>query len=580
MAGTSGGSAYYAPLDDRIVLDIGSVYTKVGFAGEHSPRFIVANRSRHKSAERAERVQFWDLVSDARPFFGPAQSRRLEYYLGDHLTDVFFRSLLTDPRGKSVVVVEPALMPILVKQTLAKVLFERFRVGAVHFAPADLMAVLTTGRPAGLVLECGYLETTAVPVYDHRVLHAAAVSVPVGGASVLANLRDLLTKFGSLLTPIDDFRGYTSGRTPTSGHALSSTAMSAPGGPNSLVVRGGGGITDRLTAAAEFWYKWSNWALGLTSRLGIMSGSPETMAMAAGVGHGHTLVPWTDVIADALLTPAFLEEILARAVYIGPVPLEGESVLVTEPSAEELAEDRGMTPPASPTRGGGSTGFGGGSGAPLDMHPPSSSFIYGAPRSNSPTNPDAPPPVLIHQYRIHKSSASTVYYPLGERGQPIGGNRNMKLILPGWVRERACEPLFAGGGGDPDARHVATAVLEALARCPRDVRGAVARNVVVSGGMALVPGFLARVRDEVVLEVDRDPRWERAGLLGIASVVQFVTPGHGQFQCGPWVGASLAAVMKLLGQKTEISARVFDEWCSEPGDGWLVQDWTILADVD
>ncbi|ORZ32481.1 hypothetical protein BCR44DRAFT_1371806, partial [Catenaria anguillulae PL171] len=119
--------------DDRILLDIGSLYTKVGFAGEHSPRFI------------------------------------------------------------------SVLMPVLLKQTLAKVLFERFRIATLFFAPAELATVLTTGQSAGLVLECGHLETTITPVYDYRVLATNARAVPLAGDCVLANLKDLLTKFGSLL---------------------------------------------------------------------------------------------------------------------------------------------------------------------------------------------------------------------------------------------------------------------------------------------------------------------------------------------------------------------------------------------
>ncbi|KAJ3367851.1 hypothetical protein GGF31_007011 [Allomyces arbusculus] len=725
--------------DDKIVLDIGSMYTKVGFAGEHSPRFLIPNRARgggpvgsappaashvhaaasgvsvagSSSTEGVYPVQFWDAG-----FFEIQHAGRLEFYLSDHLTDVFFRFLLTDPKGKTLIVCEAPFMPVLLKQTIAKVLFERFRIATLHFAPADLMTVLTTGQAAGLVVECGHLETTVTPVVDYRVMYTLIDSIPLAGQAVIDNLQDLLTKFGSLLTPLDGLRedpkaaGVVSltRPIPTSSASIAST---------SPLYR-----VPALSALTRFWLKWSNWALGLASRFA----GPDTLALAAGVGHGHTLIPWSDKIIDYLLTTDFLEDIKCRALFIGDVPVPSEFVTVTEPTEEELASadtpptptsqsapsarsaspapsssrhiqrqssmyvapqlasstsaiprgspqlrtatlgrpdrvDRGRTnsphrPPAGRSTSVPNMHSGGYFDTP-SMPVPAIPAQYSASASTTPASEQVPPtpvsglppssddPHLLRQYRIFKSTASTVYYPLGERGIWIANNRNMKLILPGWVRERAAEVLF-DGTAESDARTVATIVLDVLAKCPRDVRGLVARNIVLSGGTVLLPGFERRFRAQIfhLLEQDRlrkkkinrtkrpmvarptatpspdagssddgyseddddldppfaqtsptvprrpppppqkrrapvdeieNPRWP--SLHGIEKIIHVVTPGHGQFQCGPWVGASLAASLKILGQSgpTEITAQRYEYWKRNEDESWLVKDWAFTA---
>ncbi|ORZ32482.1 hypothetical protein BCR44DRAFT_1440310 [Catenaria anguillulae PL171] len=152
----------------------------------------------------------------------------------------------------------------------------------------------------------------------------------------------------------------------------------------------------------------------------------------------------------------------------------------------------------------------------------------------------------------------------------------MKLILPGWVRERAAEPLF---DGDADGRNVVTVLLDVLLSCPRDVRGAVARNVIVSGGTALLPGFFARVREQTLNVLATDERYRE--LRGVENVLRFVAPGSGTVQCGPWVGASLAASLKILGAPVQTTMQDFEAWCTAIGEGreeWLVKDWALGVD--
>eukprot|EP00903_Cladosiphon_okamuranus_P014802 g13710.t1 len=70
-----------------------------------------------------------------------------------------------------------------------------------------------------------------------------------------------------------------------------------------------------------------------------------------------------------------------------------------------------------------------------------------------------------------------------------------RVVATGAVRTTAVEQaLFEG---DEEGRSLATLVLDCLSRCPRDCRRALAQNVVVAGGGAMLPGLCARLAQEI-----------------------------------------------------------------------------------
>lgn len=74
--------------------------------------------------------------------------------------------LLTDPKSRKVIICESPLAPVVLKQMIAKLLFDYFQVPSISFVPIHLMALLTTGITAGLIIDVGNLETSVLPVSD------------------------------------------------------------------------------------------------------------------------------------------------------------------------------------------------------------------------------------------------------------------------------------------------------------------------------------------------------------------------------------------------------------------------------
>jgi actin-related protein 10 len=93
--------------EDRIVLQVGSKYTLLGFSNEVKPRIIVPSLS-------------LDLPS------------------------LFSTHLQTDPKTRRVIIVESIDMPLALKQSLARVLFgPRLQVLSISFINSDVLALVS-----------------------------------------------------------------------------------------------------------------------------------------------------------------------------------------------------------------------------------------------------------------------------------------------------------------------------------------------------------------------------------------------------------------------------------------------------
>ncbi|XP_069684349.1 actin-related protein 10 [Periplaneta americana] len=77
------------------------------------------------------------------------------------------------------------------------------------------------------------------------------------------------------------------------------------------------------------------------------------------------------------------------------------------------------------------------------------------------------------------------------------------FTVPGKVREAAYEVLFEQ---DNDQISVATMILDAIVKCPIDMRKPLAENILVIGGTAMTPGFKARLLEELK-HLLKDPKY-------------------------------------------------------------------------
>ncbi|CDO68469.1 hypothetical protein BN946_scf184754.g3 [Trametes cinnabarina] len=180
--------------EDRIILDPGSRIWKVGFSGEGKPRDVFL-------AEPDTGRSLWSLNRAPKPADRAEEDRVLEAKLQACLRSLFHNSLLTDPKSRKVILVEHPLLPIHIKEIIARVLFNNLQVPSISFASSHLLALLAAGRVTGLVLDCGHLETTVLPVYSFRPLYPHLRTTPLAGARLSTHIKALLLMFGTYIPP-------------------------------------------------------------------------------------------------------------------------------------------------------------------------------------------------------------------------------------------------------------------------------------------------------------------------------------------------------------------------------------------
>ncbi|KAG5636655.1 hypothetical protein H0H81_007274 [Sphagnurus paluster] len=144
-------------VEDRVIIDPGSRIWKVGFSGEGRPRdvFLACGKSG---------ASLWHLRRATDLTERTEEEKLLEVNLQKCLRSVFHDSLLTDPKARKVILVEHPLLPLYIKDIIARILFEN-----------QIFA--------------------ARPLYPHLR------TTPLAGARLTSHLRALLLMFGTYLPP-------------------------------------------------------------------------------------------------------------------------------------------------------------------------------------------------------------------------------------------------------------------------------------------------------------------------------------------------------------------------------------------
>lgn len=172
-----------------VIFDIGTACSKIGFAGEHMPRHIIATEVaiRHES-----KLTYVKLLDD---FNNRTEEENFNLFK-DFIHMIYFKHLLVNPKERRVVIAESMLKSINIRQVLAKVLFTYFEVVSVVFIPSHLLALYAVGLKSGLIVDCGYTETSVVPIYEQIPILNAIEYIDLAGKTVNNRINEEIMKSG------------------------------------------------------------------------------------------------------------------------------------------------------------------------------------------------------------------------------------------------------------------------------------------------------------------------------------------------------------------------------------------------
>ncbi|BFZ11726.1 hypothetical protein BsWGS_14765 [Bradybaena similaris] len=167
----------------------------------------------------------------------------------------------------------------------------------------------------------------------------------------------------------------------------------------------------------------------------------------------------------------------------------------------------------------------------------------------------------IQEVTMRGAHANTLPPPPPDTDYPLDGGS--LLNVTGRMREHSCEVLFEQ---DSDETSIATLMLESLVKCPIDTRKALASNVLVIGGTAMMPGFYHRLQHELS-SLLKKPVY--AQQLGIKKFKFHKAPAKENYTA--WLGGALIGALETLPAKS-LSRDVYlqkgklSDWCSIDSD--------------
>jgi len=196
-----------------VVIDNGSGFTKVGFAGSAEPHSIfqtaIGKRLRSGKETPLDDLAF---VTGDQQFFSSVSSTYTTHFPIKHgivqdwdsmeqlWQTCFYDKLRCNPEDHYVLLTEPPLNTPENREQTAEIMFETFNVPGMSISVQAVLSLAAswtnekvTGRAmTGLVVDSGFGATHCVPVVDGHVISSCIEQIDIGGRDVTAYIQQLM----------------------------------------------------------------------------------------------------------------------------------------------------------------------------------------------------------------------------------------------------------------------------------------------------------------------------------------------------------------------------------------------------
>jgi len=191
-----------------IIIDIGSAYVKIGFAGEPGPRFVfpcITGTEKYKSVMVDVNARSIYVGNDVSRMRGVLKIKHpisrgeiMDWESYYEILNYIFYSLLRieDLNQYPVLYCEPPFIQRETKEYIARIFFETHRVNSLIMMPTPLLSLFSVGLTTGLVIESGDGLTWIAPIINGTIVQHAVQKLTIAGIDVNQNLKNLLMREG------------------------------------------------------------------------------------------------------------------------------------------------------------------------------------------------------------------------------------------------------------------------------------------------------------------------------------------------------------------------------------------------
>ncbi|PWV04177.1 putative actin-related protein 3 [Trypanosoma cruzi] len=211
-----------------VVIDNGTGYTKMGYAGNEEPTYIIP--SLYADNETVRRRSN-DVFDDLDFYIGEeaaarASSCTLSYPIKHGIVEdwdkmeriwqhCIYKYLRVEPEEHGFILTEPPANPPENREYTAEVMFETFGVKQLHIAVQGALALRASwtsgkakelgvaGKDTGLVIDSGAGVTHVIPIVDGFVLNQAIQHIPLAGRDITNFVLERLRERGEPVPPDD-----------------------------------------------------------------------------------------------------------------------------------------------------------------------------------------------------------------------------------------------------------------------------------------------------------------------------------------------------------------------------------------
>ena len=195
-----------------IILDVGSAYVKVGFAGTQKPKHVfpcITGTEKYQAVMADVNTRSIYIGDDAMRMRGvlkikhPIQRGVIQdwndyYEILNHIIYTLLR--LENLSFHPVLYIDAPFVQKETKEYIARVLFETHKAESVMMVPSPLLSSFSSGLTTSLVIESGDGGTWIVPIINGQIYNAAVQRLTLGGWDVNQNLMALMMRHGIMLS--------------------------------------------------------------------------------------------------------------------------------------------------------------------------------------------------------------------------------------------------------------------------------------------------------------------------------------------------------------------------------------------
>lgn len=198
-----------------VVVDNGSGMCKAGFAGDDAPRAVFPT-----VVGRPKMPGIMVGLDQKEVYVGEeAQTKRgvlkTEYPIEagfvknwDDMEKVWnhtiYDELRVSPEEHPVLLTEAPLNPKKNRETMTQIMFEVFNVPCLYVQQQAVLALYSSGRTTGIVLDSGEGISNTVPIYEGYAIPHAIQRIPLAGRDITEYFRGLLKERGyNFTTPAE-----------------------------------------------------------------------------------------------------------------------------------------------------------------------------------------------------------------------------------------------------------------------------------------------------------------------------------------------------------------------------------------